>query len=542
MLIGRRRFEYVFHHDFLRQWRKHFRRGRREHQYGFNLFHRQRRFARGIFSTCDSPVSVIAGGDININGSRIAAYDGGNVTVESLHGDVNVGTGGQGSATVEEIYVNPAAHEISAYTVTIPGCGILATTFPKSLDPAFPTSQNTVGDILVETPQGNITSTSAGIVQIPLNSSSASSGSVTLLAGYELRDASGQAVSAAGQSLVEETATSAPGANALARLVVINGDPIQASASVWPRLLALLGLPANESQIINLQVSANPTDFENAVAGDGAGLANYSFLSMVSAAKNIDVTGGGVIGANVQLKATGDIKGSIVARNNLDISALQNVSASTFANGDTTVNAGESVSGTLIGLGDINVNAGSIKADLLSQNIATTGDLTSSQIGFAPITVANVASQSESAEAATTAGAAFAAASGDEPGSGKGRVGKPKLVSSGRVTVLPPKKPYAPNLTSSHARVRRVAVRVRQGHHGRQAHHRRAGHAFIFQLDHHRHQSAPAISRRQTDTAIHRRVTMPPTIRLNCRAQTDSSTACRPFKFIAGRQTKWREC
>jgi hypothetical protein len=307
-------------------------------------------FARGIFSTCDSSVSVVAGGDININGSRIAAYDGGNVTVESLHGNVNVGTGGQGSAAVEEFYVNPTTRQISSYSVTIPGCGILATTFPKSLDPAFPTSRNTVGDILVETPHGNITSTSAGIVQIPLNGSSANSGTVTLIAGTE-------------------------GAN---------GSTLY------------LG--------------------------------------------NIDVTGGGVIGANVTLKATGNIKGNIVARNNLNISALQNISVSAFAGGDATVNAGETVSGTLIGMDGINVTGGTIEAALLSDNITASGNVTSSQIGFAPITAANAASQSESADAATKAGDAFGDASGDEDGHGKGKGGKPKLVSSGRVTVLPPEK------------------------------------------------------------------------------------------------------
>jgi filamentous hemagglutinin family protein len=307
-------------------------------------------FARGIFSTCDSSVSVVAGGDININGSRIAAYDGGNVTVESLHGNVNVGTSGQGSATVEEIFVNPTTRKTSSYAVTIPGCGILATTFPKSLDPAFPTSQNTVGDILVETPQGNITSTSAGIVQIPLNGSSANSGTVTLIAGTE-------------------------GAN---------GSTLY------------LG--------------------------------------------NIDVIGGGVIGANVTLKATGNIKGNIVARNNLNISALQNISVSAFAGGDATVNAGETVYGTLIGMDGINVTGGTIEAALLSDNITASGNVTSSQIGFAPITAANAASQSESADAATKAGDAFGDASGDEDGHGKGKGGKPKLVSSGRVTVLPPEK------------------------------------------------------------------------------------------------------
>ena len=146
-------------------------------------------FARGIFSTCNSGVTVIAGGNITINGSRIAAYDGGNVTVRSLYGNIAIGSGSQGSASVEEFYVNPVTRTISSYTVAIPGSGILATTFPKSLNASFPTSINTVGDILVETPEGNITASSAGIVQTPLNGSSARSGNVTLNAGTQ--DANG---------------------------------------------------------------------------------------------------------------------------------------------------------------------------------------------------------------------------------------------------------------------------------------------------------------------------------------------------------------
>jgi len=147
-------------------------------------------YARGIFSTGDAGVTVVAGGDINVSGSHIAAYDGGDVTVRSLHGSVAVGAGGQGSAAVEELYVDPVSRTISSYTTTIPGSGILTTTFPISLEPAFPTSRNTVGNILVETPQGNITATAAGIVQIPLNGSSAKAGVVRLVAGSE--NASGQ--------------------------------------------------------------------------------------------------------------------------------------------------------------------------------------------------------------------------------------------------------------------------------------------------------------------------------------------------------------
>ena len=94
-------------------------------------FHRHLAGARGIFSTGQGNVSVVAGGDVNVNGSRIAAYDGGNVTVESLNGDISAGTGGGGFVTVNSFSVAPGTHQVSAFAVTIPGSGILATTFPN---------------------------------------------------------------------------------------------------------------------------------------------------------------------------------------------------------------------------------------------------------------------------------------------------------------------------------------------------------------------------------------------------------------------------
>lgn len=315
---------------------------------GSTYFTANDEFARGIFSTDGGDVSVVADADININGSRIAAYDGGNVTVESLYGNVNVGTGGQGSAAVEEFYVNPTTRKISSYTVTIPGDGILATTFPTSLDPTFPTSQNAVGNILVETPQGNITSTSAGIVQIPLNGSSTSSGSVTLNAGTE--------------------------------------------------------------------------------GADGSTL----YLG------NIDVTGGGVIGAYVTLKATGNIKGSIVARNNLNINSLQTVTVDAFSPGPIIIDAKLTDDSKLITFDPITITGDVKDSQLLSPDVNSTGTIDNSELGFSPVTVANADSQSESADSASKAGAAFGDTGGDEDGRGKDNGGKPKLVSSGRVNVLPP--------------------------------------------------------------------------------------------------------
>lgn len=149
--------------------------------------------ARGIFTVDQSDVTVIARGDINVNGSRIAAYDGGNVLVRSLEGDVDAGTGGGGAAAVEKIYVNPVTRQIQTYTPTIPGSGILATSFPPPpRGVVFPLSVHTAGNILVEAPRGDIIANSGGVVQIPLNGIGANLGTVTLRAGT--KDANGNVV------------------------------------------------------------------------------------------------------------------------------------------------------------------------------------------------------------------------------------------------------------------------------------------------------------------------------------------------------------
>jgi filamentous hemagglutinin family protein len=143
--------------------------------------------ARGIYTTGQGDCTVIADGDININGSRIAAYDGGNVTVESLDGNVNAGTGGGGFVVVNSYTVNPATRAVNFNPVTIPGSGILATTFPND-----PTA--TLGNILVETPNGDVNADAGGIVQLALNKTDSSHSTVEVLAGYELRDADGNPV------------------------------------------------------------------------------------------------------------------------------------------------------------------------------------------------------------------------------------------------------------------------------------------------------------------------------------------------------------
>ncbi len=146
---------------------------------------------RGIFTVAKSDVTVTAVGDIELNGSRIAAYDGGTVTVVSSTGNVDAGSGGSGACTVQEIAIIPgldpktgmATYSVVSYAPTIPGSGILATTFPQAIDPHFPASKNSVGDIIVNTPEGNIIANQGGIIQLALNGVPLGQASVTLNAG-----------------------------------------------------------------------------------------------------------------------------------------------------------------------------------------------------------------------------------------------------------------------------------------------------------------------------------------------------------------------
>ena len=86
--------------------------------------------ATGIYSTSQGDVSVIANGDVNVNGSRITTYDGGNVTVESLNGSVNAGTGASQPVGVTGYYEDPVTHAVDFTSPQIPFSGILALTFP----------------------------------------------------------------------------------------------------------------------------------------------------------------------------------------------------------------------------------------------------------------------------------------------------------------------------------------------------------------------------------------------------------------------------
>ena len=218
---------------------------------------------KGIFTTSGGNISVIANDDVNVEGSRIAAYDGGNITIESLNGSVNAGTGGAGYVTLSALEIDPATGELEGIPATIPGSGILATTVPGS--------DAQVGNILIDTPNGSITANQGGVVQLSFDGANASQAVVYLLAGYQLLDAQGQnPLTATDLSAADKIVFNPVGSQYAGTLFGTTGDTI--------------------GELVN-----------------------------VSANENIDASGSGVIAQSIVAADTGEAKGLFVGFNNVTL-------------------------------------------------------------------------------------------------------------------------------------------------------------------------------------------------------------------------------
>jgi len=139
---------------------------------------------KGIFTTSGGNVSVTANNDVNVNGSRIAAYDGGNISVKSLNGDVNAGAGGAGYVSMNSLQLDSSG-QLFSIAATIPGSGILATTVVGS-DAAL-------GNITVNAPNGSVNASLGGILQIAFNGNTPPNTFVEVNAGHDI-NASGSGI------------------------------------------------------------------------------------------------------------------------------------------------------------------------------------------------------------------------------------------------------------------------------------------------------------------------------------------------------------
>lgn len=284
---------------------------------------------KGIYSGHGGSVTVEALGDIRINGSRIASYDGGDVNVVSRQGVVDAGNGGKGFFLITTDQLDPATGLVDQRTDQFFGSGIVALTRKDS------TTQ--VGNIFVKA-AGDILANSGGILQLAFNDSDIRQSFVTLDAG-----------------------------------------------------------------------------------------------------RNIEANESGILGANVELKAGGDIKGLVVANRDISIQANQNVAVTALGGGNVSVSAGGNFSGTAVGGGSVDVSGLSVSGTVLSTsgNVATGGDASAASTS----TFAGVAAPA--AKPTTTENEKpLAVAQKDETEDSEQRKRKPIQLarSTGRVTVILPAK------------------------------------------------------------------------------------------------------
>ena len=300
--------------------------------------------ARGIFSTGEGDVAVYAGQNININGSRIATYDGGNVTVESFNGDINAGTGGLGSVVPTAYYVDPVTHQVYSTSPTTYGSGILASTFGPR-DASYPAPGAVVGNILAEAPNGSVIADKGGILQLAFNNSPVKRGkkhqhgpppppppddshaTVEVLAGYELRNAIGQPLTAAdiagGTPVSVSTARNidASGSGVIAQNVVL-----QASGDINGVIFARGNIDV--SAIANVNVTALAQGTVTASAGG-------DLSGTIIGVGGISASGGSV---DASLLSNGSISGATSGQSGLAQGTAANA-ASTAASNDSSQTA-----------------------------------------------------------------------------------------------------------------------------------------------------------------------------------------------------------
>jgi len=135
----------------------------------------------GVFTSGNGNVNVTALNNISVDGSRIATYNGGNIVIESLQGNVDAGNGGASYIQVPVAYVNPANGAAQVYREAAFGSGIVAYTL---VNPSgIPNSASVPGNITVKTFRGDIIASLGGILQEALNGNVAAGPTINLVAG-----------------------------------------------------------------------------------------------------------------------------------------------------------------------------------------------------------------------------------------------------------------------------------------------------------------------------------------------------------------------
>ncbi len=231
---------------------------------------------KGIYTGHGGAVTVHASGDINVNGSRIASYDGGDVTVISDHGNVNAGSGANGFFSVTTSQLNPATGGVENRSDQFFGSGIMALTRTDS--------NAQVGDITVQA-AGSIVAGSGGILQLAFNTADQRNAKLTLTAGGDIQ---------AGQSgVLGENVTLKAGGNieglAVANQnIVVEGQAITitaiaaGTASVKGDSVSGKIAAGGDVSVSGVSVSADAISASGTVSGDTSGVKGGAFSSVAA--------------------------------------------------------------------------------------------------------------------------------------------------------------------------------------------------------------------------------------------------------------------
>jgi hypothetical protein len=226
----------------------------------------------GIWTVGGGDVSVIAQGDINVDGSRIATFDSGNIFVESTDGNVNAGTGDFSEIEVDQIVVNPKNGAVESIPQFLAGSGILALTLPDA-KPSL-----AVGNITVKTPHGNIEAGVGGITQEPENKNTSLTPTVNLTAGGD--------IDAGNTGVIAVNVNATAGGNITGLFISSGNSTIQSASSIDVTVLA--------GGSASLSTSGGGTISGLAIAGGGLSFGGGKFEG-VALAQN--VSGGGATSA-----------------------------------------------------------------------------------------------------------------------------------------------------------------------------------------------------------------------------------------------------
>ncbi len=253
--------------------------------------------AKGIFTTSGGNVSVVVNDVVNVNGSRIAAYNGGNVSVESLTSDVNAGVGGAGYVSVDAQGVNSKG-EISVISQNIPGSGILTTTLPGS--PAM------LGNITITAPKGSVNANLGGVLQIAYNGLGSKTAVIDINAGKDI--------------------------NATGSGIIGSNVKLQAGGNINGIIVGSQGINVNAGQNVNV----------TAVSGGNVNInASGTVAGTIVGGGNVSVSGDTIIAAveggtvSTSGNATGASLGVPQANTSKDVAETTDANAATQSSSDS---------------------------------------------------------------------------------------------------------------------------------------------------------------------------------------------------------------